>query len=87
MLTVRLSRDQGRLLDAAARIAGESRSSLVREAVLRYCEDRVKTARKSPYEAVAARIGCAHSGRRDLSARAHELFRKSLLERRKKNSR
>lgn len=86
MYTVRLTPKEEKLLAQAARESSTKRSELVREAIAEYCAAKLKRARRPAYEAMASSIGCARSGRGDLAERAHELFRKALLEKRRSRS-
>lgn len=78
--SIRLSPKEERLLAETARLTSRKRSDLVREAVLKYCAESLQ---RSPLDPVANRVGCARSGRKDLGSRSRELYRESLLAKRK----
>jgi predicted transcriptional regulator len=71
-MSVRLDRETEALIRRMARLAGRSRSWVVREAVAAYANAAPRT--RPPYEALAAFIGTGRTGRPDLSERTGERF-------------
>lgn len=87
LYTVRLTSQEGKLLAAAARRTSRKRSELVREAIATYCVDTLRRSDRCALDAVADRVGCARSGRRDLGTRAHAHFREALIAKRRTSPR
>ena len=71
-MSVRLDRETEALIRRMARLAGRSRSWVVREAVAAYASAAPRT--RLPYEALAAFIGAGRTGLHDLSERTGERF-------------
>jgi predicted transcriptional regulator len=75
VLSVRLDAETATLLDRAARASHRRRSDVVRDA-LRAQLAHVEA--PSPWEVAADRIGCADSGRDDLSTNASRIIKERL---------
>lgn len=78
-LTVRLKKKEEDMLYQTAKAQGQTRSSVVREAIVQYCSQKLSSSNISVYEAMKDAIGCFSSGRTDLSVRAHELFKEAMI--------
>jgi len=78
-VSVRLDAETGRLLNGLAKTRGQTKSSVVREAIaaLAQREAGIKDAR-TPYRMIAHLIGCADSGGAALSKKTGEKFRALL---------
>jgi Ribbon-helix-helix protein, copG family len=70
--SVRLDRKTESLIRQLARLAGRSKSWIIREAVVAYAT--VTPRGRAPYDALAPFLGAGGSGRPDLSARTGERF-------------
>lgn len=77
-ITVRLTETEERALKEAMRALSVNRSEVVRHAIARYCEEKLRERNRRPYDDVAEWVGCAHSGKGDLASRAHEQYGKHL---------
>lgn len=77
-VTVRLTAAEERSLRETVRLLSANRSEIVRKAIAKYCEERLREGKRRPYDQIAPWVGCAHSGTGDLSRRAHELYRKGI---------
>jgi hypothetical protein len=80
IMSLRLDQETRRAIARLARRRGQSQSDVVREAVAALIERA--PAGDRPYEAWAPVIGIAKGGRRDLSERTGERFRRLLVTRR-----
>lgn len=78
-LTVRLKREEEKLLGEAIRRLGRSRSDLVREALVEYLNKRLDVYRRPASERLAPWIGCVNGGNRDLSVDTGRKFTEMLL--------
>ena len=65
-LTVRLTDDIGKGLDAVARRRGCKRSELVRQALETYLKDELVAEEVTPYDRVQSLLGSVESGTDDL---------------------
>jgi hypothetical protein len=71
-MSVRLDRETEALIRRMARVAGRSKSWVVREAVAAYA--KAETPERMPFEALAPFIGAGGTGLPDLSERTGERF-------------
>jgi Arc/MetJ-type ribon-helix-helix transcriptional regulator len=82
-LSVRLPVQLERVVVRVAKRRGESRSEVIRSAIVALERDEQATQRvKTPYEAMKHLLGCASGGPSDLSEKPGEQFR-ALLQRRR----
>ncbi|MBI2895359.1 MAG: CopG family transcriptional regulator [Deltaproteobacteria bacterium] len=77
ILSVRLDSETARRLEALADEERKPRSEVVREAIRARIGSR-PIAPLRPFDVVADRVGCADSGRIDLSTRASVIIRERL---------
>ncbi len=77
ILSVRLDFETARRLEELAGEERKPKSEVVREAIRARVESRPVVPLR-PFDVVADRVGCADSGRTDLSSRASEIFRERL---------
>ena len=78
VISIRLTHSQEQSLQRLSRRLAASRSELIRAAIDAFCQDPSVTRAGHPYTSLARWIGCARSGKRDLSARAHHYVRRLL---------
>ncbi len=78
VISIRLSRTQEQRLRHLAKQLSTSRSELIRSALDAFEATQLSQRSGHPYDVVAKWIGCAKSGRGDLSARAHEYVSQAL---------
>ncbi len=84
-MSVRLDAKTERLIEGLAKMRGQTKSEIVREAIGAMAErTNGSDGAKRPYEAVKDLIGCVSGGPPDLSVGTGEKFRHLLL---KKNPR
>ena len=79
VISVRISRRQEQLLRRFSKQQAASRSELLRTALEAFCQGQLALhTGHHPYRALARWIGCAHSGRGDLAANAHQYAHNAL---------
>jgi Ribbon-helix-helix protein, copG family len=83
--SVRLDAKTESLVDRLARRKGQSKSRVIRDAILEYAKMEAAVREpESAYEALKPWIGCVTGGPRDLSARTGEKFARMLRERKRR---
>lgn len=82
VLTVRLKAEQERLLMAASRRTSRTRSEFVREAVVRYARECLRSAEGTALERLGRWVGAHDSGGRNLSERTGRRYSRLLGARR-----
>ena len=78
VISVRLSRTQEQRLRQLSKQLATSRSELIRTALEAFAQSPLAARGGPPYQTLARWIGCAHSGRGDLAAHAHQSVRRAL---------
>ncbi len=87
MISVRVDGELDRLLRRAAEVSGRSRSDLVKASIREYCGRTLREKAAAPYELLKDFIGCAESGRGDLSTNVRKYVLEHLHAKRARNSR
>jgi hypothetical protein len=81
--SVRLTAKAEDLLSRLSKKRGQTKSEVIRSALLQLAAEESDEARKRPYDAIKHLLGCASGGPPDLSVRTGARFR-ALLEERKR---
>ena len=82
--SVRLTAKVEGLLSRLARKRGQTKSEVLRSALLKLAEEESDDAAERPYDAIKHLLGCASGGPPDLSVRTGARFRELLEARRRR---
>jgi predicted DNA-binding protein len=81
VVTLRLDAEAERALARVARDSAQTRSAIIRQAIVQMASDLKNWQAQRPYALLADLIGSVRGGPQDLSSRTGESFRRMLIER------
>ncbi len=82
--SVRLDPETELMVRRLARKTGRTKSSIIREAILKMAEDTIPTSGSTLYDKMAGLLGVGHGGPTDLASRSEEILREVFAQRKRK---
>ncbi len=83
--SVRLDPETESVVRRLARKTGRTKSSIIREAILKMAEDTIRpTSGSTLYDKMADLLGVGHGGPSDLASRSEEILRNVFAQRKRK---